>query len=67
MPLCRHSMGTYQEKKLTRNSSWNTRSQLSQLDEPLWTDPGRRNAISVRDLVSTLKKKKKEGGGAARQ
>ena len=35
MPLSRHSVG-----ELTRNSSGNTRSQLSQRAEPLWTDPG---------------------------
>ena len=41
---------------LTCNSSGNTRSQSSQLDEPLWTDPGLKSRISVHELISTLKK-----------
>ena len=36
--LSRHSVGTYQGMELTRNSSGNTRLQLSQLCAPLWTD-----------------------------
>ena len=32
----------------------------SHLTEPLWTDPGLKNGISVRELISTLKKKKKK-------
>ena len=43
---------------LTRNSSGDTRSQPSQLAEPLWTDPGLKREISVRELISTKKKKK---------
>ena len=39
--------------ELTRNPSGNTRSQSSQLAEPLWTDPGRKSGISERELVST--------------
>ena len=39
MPLSRQS-GNPSGKELTRNSSGNTRSQSSQLFEPLWTDPG---------------------------
>ena len=46
-------------KELTRNSSGNTRSQSSQLAEPLWTDPGLTSGISVRELISNLKKKKR--------
>ena len=39
--LSGHSVGTYPEKnELTRNSSGDTRSQWSELTEPLWTDPG---------------------------
>ena len=30
-------------------------SQLSQLAEPMWTDPGLKSGISVRELISTLK------------
>ena len=56
MPLCRHSVGTCHEL----SSSGNTRPQSSQLAEPLWTDPGRKSGISMRDLISTLKKEKEE-------
>ena len=37
-----------------------TQPQLSQLAEPLWTNPGLKSGISVRELSSTLKKKKKK-------
>ena len=33
------------------------KTQSSQLAEPLWTDLVLKNGISVRDLISTLKKK----------
>ena len=62
-PLPWHSVGTYHENELTRNSSGNTRSQSSQLSEPPWTDPGLKSEISVRELISTLKKKKKHRRG----
>ena len=58
MPLSRHSVGTLSGNELTRNSSGNTRSQSSQLAEPLWTNPGVKSEISVRKLISTLKKQK---------
>ena len=52
-------MGTYLSgNELTRNFSWNTRPQSSQLAEPLWNDPGLRSGIRVRDLISKKKKKK---------
>ena len=51
-------------KKLTRNSLGNTRSQSSQLPEPLWADPSVKSGISVRKLVPTFKKKS-EGGKSA--
>ena len=57
MPLSRHSAGTY-GNELTRKSTGNTRSQSSQLSEPLWTDFGLKSGISVLELISTLKKKK---------
>ena len=38
--------------------SGSTRPQSPQLAEPLWTDPGLKSAISVRELSSSLKKKK---------
>ena len=54
-------MGTYQETiELTRNSSGKTQSQSSQLAEPLWTDPGLKSGISVRELISVEKEKKTE-------
>ena len=46
--------GNLSENELTRNSSRNTRSQSSQLVEPLWTDPGLNSGISMRELISTL-------------
>ena len=42
--------------------SGNTRPQSSQLAEPLWTDPGIKSGISVREIISTLKKKKRRWG-----
>ena len=48
--------------ELKRNSSGKTRSQSSQLAEPLLTDPGLKSGISLRELISTLKKKKKSTG-----
>ena len=43
MPLSRHSVGTNEETSshATRQRTL-TRSQSSQLAEPLWTDPGER-------------------------
>ena len=55
MPLCRHFVETYQETiSNKRNSSRNTRPQSSKLAEPLWTDPGLKNGLGVRELISTL-------------
>ena len=51
--------GDLSGNELTCNSSGNTRSQLSQLAEPLWTDPGLKSGISVRELISSFKKKEK--------
>ena len=48
--------------ELTHNSSGNTQPQSSQFSEPLWTDPGLKIGISVRNLISTKKKKKCTGG-----
>ena len=53
-------MGRYQGNELTSNSSGNTQPQSSQLAEPLWTDPGIKSGISVRELIFTSKKKKKK-------
>ena len=52
--------GNLSGNELTRNSSGNTRSQSSQIAEPLWTDPGLKSGISLRGLISTFKKKKKK-------
>ena len=41
--------------ELTLNLSGNTRPQLSQLAEPLWTDPGLKSGITVCKLISTQK------------
>ena len=62
MPLSRRSVGNLSGNELTRNSSGNTRSQSSQLAEPLWTDPGLKSGISVRELISTVKRKKAQAG-----
>ena len=51
--------GNLSGNELTRNSSGNTRLQSSQLAKSLWTDPGLKGGISLRELISTLKKKKK--------
>ena len=47
------------ENELTHNSFGNAQPQSSPLTEPLWTDPGLKNRISVRELISTLKRKRK--------
>ena len=62
MPLSRHSVGSYPQNELTRNLSGNIRLQSSQLADPLWTDPGIKSEISVRELISASKKKKGAGG-----
>ena len=56
VPLSRHSVGTYPETSL----SGNFRPQSSQFTEPLWTDPGIKSRISVRELISTSKKEEKK-------
>ena len=56
--LSRQSVGTYRGNGLTRNSSRNARPQSSQLAKPLWTDPGIKNAIDVRELMSINSKEK---------
>ena len=56
MPLFRHSVGTYQGNERTCNLSGNIQPQLSQLTEPLWSDPCIKSGISVRELISTHSK-----------
>ena len=46
--------GDLSGNELTRNSSGNTQPQSSQLAEPLWTDPGLKSGISVRELISSF-------------
>ena len=58
--LSRHSVGTYQENELTRNSALNARPKSSQLAEPLWTEPGLKSGIGVRERISICQKKKKK-------
>ena len=60
-------MGAYQGNELKRNWSGNDCSQSSQLNEPLWTDPGLKSEISVYNdykLISnkTINKKKLKKG-----
>ena len=58
--LSRHSVGSYQENELIRNSSGNTRQQSSQPAEPPWTDPGLKSGNGVYKHISTKKKRKKK-------
>ena len=51
--LTKYSVGTYQGDKPTHNHQ-GAPSQLSQLAEPLWTDPGLNSGIGGRELISTL-------------
>ena len=55
--------GNLSGNELIRGTSGHTRSQWSQSAEPLWTDPGPKSGISLRELISTLKKKKKAQAG----
>ena len=55
--------GNLSGNELTRNSSGNTRSQSSQLAEPLWTDPCVKSGISLRELIPTIKKTTKKLAG----
>ena len=63
MLLSRHSVGTYQVTSSHATRTGNTRSQSSQLAETLWTDPGLKSEISVRELISTLNKQTKSADG----
>ena len=62
-PTAQAQCGNLSGNKLTRNLSGNTRPQSSQLTEPLWTDPGLKSGIFVRELIFTKKKKKKRWRG----
>ena len=52
--LSRRSVETYQLNERTRNPSGNAQPQSSQLAKPLWTDPGLKSGIGVRQLISTF-------------
>ena len=52
MPLSRHSMGIYQETS-SHVIRKETLGQSFQLAEPLWTDPGLKSGIRLRELIST--------------
>ena len=67
MPVSRHSVETHQETSSHASRNRNTRSQLSQLTEPLSTDPGQKSGISMHELISTVKKKKEEKKSAGRE
>ena len=49
MPLSRQCVNL-SGNEFTRNLSGNIRLQPSQIAEPLWTDPGIKSGISVREL-----------------
>ena len=49
-------------KRADTELSGHVQLQSPQLVEPLWTDPGIKSGISVRELSSTSKKKKKSAG-----
>ena len=58
MPLCREGVGIYPETSshATRQGTLG-HSRLSSA-EPLWTDPGLKSGINVRELISTKKTNK---------
>ena len=56
--LSRYSAGSYQGNELTRSPSGNARPQLSQLAEPMWSDPSLESGTDAYELISTPKKKK---------
>ena len=49
--------GNLSGNELTGNLSRSSWPQLSHLAESLWTEPGLSSGISMRELISTLKKK----------
>ena len=46
--------GNLSGNELTSNLSGNSQLQLSKLAETLWTDPGLKSGISLRELISTF-------------
>ena len=52
------------EEKPQRSDSWRRlKNRPHGLAEPMCTDPGIKSGISVRELISPLKKKKKKSAG----
>ena len=54
--------GNLSGNELTRNSSGNTRPQLSHFAKPLWTEPGRMSGISVSGLISRRRRRRRKHG-----
>ena len=55
--------GNLSESKLIGNSSWNTRAQLFQLAEPLWTRSWPEEWNNVHEQIPSLKKKRRAHAG----
>ena len=53
MPLCRHSEGTYLETTSHATRQGTLGHSRVSIAEPLWTDPGLKSGISVREQLST--------------
>ena len=56
MPLSKHSVGTYPETNSHATCQGTFGHSRQKLGESLWTDAGIKSGISVRELISTLKK-----------
>ena len=63
MLLSRHGVGTYQETGSHATRQGTLGHSLSQLAEPLWTDPGLMSGVNVCGLISTKENKKKNRAG----
>ena len=59
MPLSRHSVGT-DTVTSSHATCQGTLGHSRFSSQPLWTDSGLKNGISVRELISTSKKKEKK-------
>ena len=55
------SCGNLFGNELACNLAGNILPQMPQLAEPVWTDPGVKSGISVRELISNLKNKVQAG------
>ena len=61
LPLSRHSVVTYPETSSHATCQGTFDHSQSRLAKPLWTDPGLKSGISLRELISTLKNKAQAG------